>query len=603
MKLSPRALALIVELAKRRPVAALVEDAADTEECAARLRAWMYPKQAAFFARAPKHQRRFRATTKTRRSGATAGGVREFLARAIEQPGFRATYVTSTAKEARERAWENDTNSGFVQVLRQEGDQLKHRSLECIKLGGVKIDIRDGDLKLEFSNDSMIELIGADTVGDHNKRRGVAKHVIWPDEAQDFPLLLEFFDAVVIGSLTDYVGECWLTGTPGRDCAGMFYDVTKDPADGEEPLPNWDVHLISSSDNPFFGRVVLEDDRWFVVDNVGEKTGPYHDEREAEAAAVEVRWERTVGDAKRAKNWNGTEPDFIREWCAKWVKTDARYVYPVHSVPRHRLLFAPQRLADNPFVGSHQRFDAHPRWYDHQAAVRDLPMPPRGRKPYTWMFGVAADFGFRPDPFALVVTAFCYELPDVYEMFSWKCTEVHSDDQAAYLRLLLEAVDPIVSFVGDAANKGAEFAVWQTRMNLPIEEANKQGKNMLEELLADDIRRERVHLRENSPLHLEMKHLVYLPTKPGRPREVHKHRKVNGVVHGDHCADAMRYGFNDLRHFLAKIEPEKPPPGSAAEYAAVAERHERRIENEEARRVSEALDRLEDYGDGGYGYQ
>jgi len=528
----------------------------------AQLRAWYHPAQAALFRRAA--EVRWRATKKTRRSGATSGGVREFIARAVEQPGWRGSYVTNTSKEARTRAWSNDTNSGFAQVIRSVGKRTKHRSLECYTVDGVTVEVRHGDMILEFSNGSQIELFGADTVGDHDKRRGHAKHVIWIDEVQGFPLLEEFFDAVVLGCLTDTEGECWLTGTPSVDCAGMFYEITKEEVD--ERLPNWEVHVLTSKQNPFFGAVIQADDGYWVQDNLGNRTGPYDDREQAELAAQQMRWDRTAGAALVAKNWKGDEPSFVREWLGQWVKTDARYVYPVHD----GLIFAPQRLRQNPIN------TAHPPWYDHDAAMRDLPRPPPRYSEYEWMFAIAADFGWWPDPFAITITAFCFQVPSVYEMFSWKQTKVDTDDQERYLKLAW-SIPRVMSFVGDPAGKRADFAAWQNRLNMPIEEANKKGKNELEEFLANDIRANRVYFRNGSPVFTEMKHLVYLPTKPGKQRDVNKHRSVAGVIHGDHCSDAMRYSYNDLRHYLAKRVDVGPAPGSVEWHNAKIEKERRDI--------------------------
>lgn len=550
------------------------------------------------FGRDPARKRR--ATKKTRRAGATSGGCREFLARAIEQPGFRATYFTTTRQEAHDRAWENDSKSGMVDVLRQMADDkvaevVQHPTLECYRLGGVTVEIRPGDLVLIFSNGSHIELFGADNLRRHRVKRGNAKHVFWGDEVQDFPFLDEFYSAVIVGCLTDTQGEAWLTGTPGRDLAGMFYDITcENEAERKE---GWDVHVIHATNNPFFGAVIQTDDAYWVQDNMGVRTGQFDSRSEAETEAIKVRWANTAELAKTENHWTGDEPDFIREQLGKWVQADARYVYPVHGVPEHVLIFAPQRLADNPFVGSDPRFDGHPRWYDHHAAVTDLPRPRRSHgTSYQWLYGLWVDFGYSPDPMAIVLGAFSPDLPDIYEMFSWKCTRVNTDDQALYLKLMWDAVTPIVSFVGDPAGKQDDFAVWRSRMNLPIEEAKKKGKNTLEEFLAHDVRRGRVHLRKDSPLLLEMRHLVYLPGKPGKPREVHKHRKVNGVVHGDHACDAFRYGTADLTHYLAKLPQDKPPAGSPQAYAMEAERTERTIEAAERRRqtqVEEEGDELE----------
>jgi hypothetical protein len=202
----------------------------------------------------------------------------------------------------------------------------------------------------------------------------------------------------------------------------------------------------------------------------------------------------------------------------------------VHVVPKHVLFYAPQRLRPNPFIGKHARFNGHPPWYDHEKAMLDLPRKPRGRQ-YQWLFVECADFGYYPDPFAMVVWAFNRELPGVYEMFSWKHTRVNTDDQGTYLRTLWDALPTAMALVGDPAGKQDDFDVWRERLSLPMEEADKAGKNTLEEFLADAIRREERSLREGSPLYLEMKHLVYLPQRPGKTREVDKHRRAaDGIV-------------------------------------------------------------------------
>lgn len=599
MHLPASALATLSKLAKLRPVEteSVVSEAAD---CAESIRSFLYPKQRAFFAPGPT---KWRATRKARRAGITTGGCRELVARAIETKGFRAMYMATTRDEAIARAWRSDTQSGLVDLLTQVADPLKHPTLQAFKLGGLIVEVREVDLELNFSNGSQIKLFGADKIKQYDRKRGGAKHVFWIDEAQSVPALEVLFDSVVIPSLSDYVGEAWVTGTPGRDCVGMFYDITKEPTHDEPPLENWDVHELYSTDNPFFGRV----DGLYVEDNTGQRHGPYDDAQATERAAHDVRWDRTAGAAKIAKGWKGDEPDFQREWLGKWVKEDSRFVFPVHAVPKHTLLFAPQRLMANPFAGSHPRFGGHPDWYDHHAAVRDLPRAPKSRRPYEWLYSLSADFGYSPDPFALVLLAFCVDLPDVYEMFSWKQTKVHTDDQGAYMKLLWDVVPSIVSFVGDPAGKRDDFDMWRGRMNLPIDEANKQGKNTLEEFLADDIRRERIHLREGSPLYTEMRYLVYLPTKPGKQREVFKHRVVNGVVHGDHCCDAARYGYADLTHWLAQLPTDKPTAGTREAMEAEAEREEEQLDARvarQARAMEEGDDMPEQYGNeyGGWNY-
>lgn len=595
--------AILAELAKRRPAFA-VDRAEMAAKMAAELRAIYYPEQRAFF----RSKARFRATRKTRRAGATTGGCRELLARAIEFPGFRATYVASTKDEARNRAWLSDTKSGLVDVLRAFGTPTAHSSLECFKLGGVTVEVYDQAMRLQFDNGSKIDLFGADDERSLSKQRGLQKHVYWIDEAQDFRWLQRFFDAVVIGSVTDWKGECWLSGTPGQDCSGMFYDITKEPGPDGASLEGWEVHTIAVVNNPFFGHVVEQqaggDVKFYVRDNMGERTGPFRDRATAEVEAGKIRWDRTAEEAKRTKGWKGDEPDFVREWLGKWVREDARYVYPVHSVSPFELLYAPQRPIKNPLVGTHPRFDGHPPWCDFKKAISDLPKMPKYNKRRQWMYALGVDFGYHPDPFALVVWAFADDTEHVYELFSWKMTRVHTDDQGMYMRMLWDALDTVVVFAADPAGKQDDFEMWRQRMGLPIDEANKKGKNTLEEFLANDIRRARVHLRIDSPLHDEMKHLVYLPTKPGKTREAAKHRRAgDGIVHGDHCCDAGRYAYGSLTHYLSRTPMTVPEPGSVAALELEAEKIEKKMDADDKRRVQEMMDRDEETLAGGYGHE
>lgn len=596
-------------------------------EAASLLRSFYHPKQAAYYT----STRKRKATRKTRRAGATTGGCIELIARSIEQPGFRATIVHSTRTEARQRAWLSDTQSGLVDVLRKYGTPVIDPSIEVIVLGGVRADIRDQAMTIDFSNGSRIDMFGFDDMRAMRKQRGLAKHVYWIDEAQDIRFLDDFYSKVIMAALSDYQGECWLSGTPGQDCAGMFYDVTKDEDDGPR-TPGWEVHTIAVTDNPFFGRVAAgsADGRlvYYVEDNLTAKTGtphgPYDTYDEADKAAEQIRWDRTAGAALKEKGWTGDEPDFLREWLGRWSKQDARFVYPVHSVNSRDLLYAVVRPLQPDRKGSHSgsltdNFVSIDNWRDHINPVTGQPSPwpdfhksridlPKMKghqhnRRHQWMYAIGADFGYHPDPFAIVVWAFSYTCPDVYEFFSWKATKVHTDDQGRYLKKVYDELDNVIVLVGDPAGKQDDFEVWRTRLSLPIDEANKKGKNTLEEFLADDIRRGRVHLRHDSPLYEEMKHLVYLPTKPGKTREVAKYRRSSdGKVHGDHCCDAARYAYSALTHYLSVSPEAQAAPGSKE---ALYE-EEMRIEKKLDEREKEIAERLaqgdEDYLDSRGGY-
>lgn len=500
------------------------------------------------FAAHPKQERFWRSTARrlwalcTRRAGKSDGGVREWLAKAITIQGWRGLYVHETKAEARRIAWTNDMHQGWLDLISQYGKLKPRGEGDGWTIGGVDVTKNETTLEINFSNGSQIAIFCADDEGALERVRGVAKDEIWVDEAQKFQHLRKFVEEESSAILKDKRGRLRLTGTPSEDCAGYFYACSPEPDSGEMPLPGWDGHRWSVIDNPHFGRVVAGDDGWYVMANgeggeLEQIAGPIDERAAADKIAEETRWTRTAGEELELNQWTGEESKFKREWLGQWVKGDARYVYPVHAVPAHVLVYAPQRLVPNPIRPQ------DPPWIDLQAALADLPVNRRAARGYQWMTGLGVDFGYWPDPFALVAVAFNYELADVFELFSWKAVKVDTDAQGVYMRWLFDALPNLVSFVGDTAGK-EKIERWEERMNLTFDVAQKADKNALEDFLANDIRLGRYHFRgrrdgdptsTDSPLLTEMRHLVYLPAKPGKTREVDKFRAVAGVVHGDHC--------------------------------------------------------------------
>ena len=473
-------------LQRRRAAAQAAAAQADVLALTVRLRSFFYPKQRDFFTSKAKR----RATKKTRRSGATAGGCRELVARSLETPGHRATYITGTLKDARKRAWENDTRTGFVDVIRAHGRRRDEAGVESYDLAGIVAYIRKGDLLIDFSNGSQIDLFGADTAGMAERLRGIAKHVYWIDEAQDLHGLADLYKAVIVAAMSDYDGECWLTGTPGKDCAGMFYEVT---TDDETPLTGWDVHRIAATDNPMFGRVTwTEGGVWSVIDNTGVEHGPYPDEAAAEEAAKGIRWERSAGAAIRENGWKDDDPDLLREYYARWVKSDSRYVYALHRVPEHEIVYAPVRLGSNGFP-------------DLRAALRDLPGAVQLREYYT---ALGADLGTRA-AFAFTVWAWSLRDPVLYELASWKKPGLDYDEMAQYLNDVRGQIN--LSMITADAGGGGKPAVmgwskrWVDRYGIPIIEATKQNKRIAQNQLNTDIRKGYIKLRKDSVLMNEWK--------------------------------------------------------------------------------------------------
>jgi hypothetical protein len=269
----------------------------------------------------------------------------------------------------------------------------------------------------------------------------------------------------------------------------MFYEITKDEG---STLAGWEVHSLATVDNPFFGHV----DGDFVVDNIGTRHGPFDD---PESAAKDIRWERTAGQAIKENGWTEDDPDLLREWYARWVKSDARFVYAVHSIPLHTLLYAPARFDVDGFP-------------DVQRAMLDLSgydvdQRHATRRPYFLALG--ADLG-TVDDFAFTLWAWSLKDPILYEVAAWKKPGLDYDEMEAYLHAVRSALD--IGIVVADAGGGGKSAVkgwakrWNARYGTPMLEAEKKPgyKPIAIKQMNNDIRRGFMRLREGSPLIAEM---------------------------------------------------------------------------------------------------
>jgi hypothetical protein len=157
----------------------------------------------------------------TRRAGKTFGGIREFVAYALENAKSRQLYINETRDEAKALAWD-EPDDGILAVLNTFG----------LKRGETRGD--DGDywaneteLVVRFRNGSIIKLFGADDERQVNKLRGRKwMRVLW-DEAQKARHLQQGIQQVLGASMSDFEGQIWITGTPSLDTAGYFFESSR----------------------------------------------------------------------------------------------------------------------------------------------------------------------------------------------------------------------------------------------------------------------------------------------------------------------------------------------------------------------------------------
>lgn len=478
-------------------------------DLAASLRATFHDKERAFTSSKAKR----RAAKCTRRASKTHGILRESLARCLETPRYRVVYCHATRTEALGLAWRGDTRDGWRDLVEDIGLRIARTRKEFEK-GDADCLTNETELTIDFRNGSQLSVFCADRDDANDKLRGKEKHLVIVDEAQKYKGLSYAVDDVMEPLLAKPIdqeqGELWLTGTPSRNLDGLFFEVTCEPEQGDR-LEGWEVHEFSVIDNPYFG------------------------------ATPEERWAATAGAFLTRKGWSLDKPppQFVREYLGKWTTGDALYVYAVHAVPP--ATFAPVRV------------DATTGVYDHAAAFADLPrsvVDDRGvRVNIEWYFTMGVDFGFLPDPFAWVVEAWSPQIEDVYEMASWKSTEVIPDRMRDLLVGVWDQVkDRLVSIRGDSGGAAASalIAGWEEVLKLPIEPADRHGKDAWQELYNGEIYSKRKHYREGSALLDEQRNLQWRLKKNGKREEWADRTTSKGVKPGNHLCDADLYAWRDI---------------------------------------------------------
>ena len=494
-------------------------------ELAARLRAEYHPRQrAACISRAKQ-----RAWKCTRRAGKTRGGCRETMARCLEKR-TRVLYCAATRDEAQRRAWRTDTRDGWRDLIEQGGLRVAKTRAEFDKVHTTDVLVNETTLTIDFRNGSQLAIFAADRPEDQDKLRGGEKDIVWVDEAQIFPSLTYFVEEVIeamVAKPGDERGEVWLSGTPERNLAGLFYDVTKEPEQGER-APGWEVHEWSVVDNPKYGRT------------------------------PEERWAATAGKTLALKGWDpeNPPPQFVREWLGKWSTGDALYVYAVHAAKPHE--YAPVRV------------DLETGHLDFAAAYRDLPEwvtnEDGKQEAITWYFALGVDFGGDPDPFAWVMWAFSPQIADMYEMGSWKETNLVPDTMRDILHALWKQCGhALVSLRGDSSGAlGAPtLKGWEESIGLPIEPADRHGKPTWFQLYNGELYAHRIHYRADSLLLQEHRELQWRIVKTSGKRVEWADRRIKDPRHGDdyvpgnHCSDAGLYSYRDL--VQRRIEFDPPP--------------------------------------------
>lgn len=486
----------------------------DVRAKAAAIRAPLFPEQRACTSD-PAPQVAARCT---RRSGKSSGWLREMIATAIETPHSRQIYLNETRIECEAVAWVGKERDGLLALN------------DDYELGGIPNETK---LRLTFPNQASIQLIGADDLRAINRLRGRALRRVLVEEAQKAAHLEYAVKEVFQPAMLDYGGQIVLIGTPSKELAGLFYDVTRDDAS----VVGWKSHRWSVLDNPFFGKT------------------------------TEERYARTLGHILALNGWTGDEPEFRREWLGEWVREDAYYVYEVHRVPEHLLYWDAPPLP--PLDGPHvipRRAELEPF----------LPKHPDGSAK-EWLTVIGVDLGYM-DPFAYHCWVFSHEDPNLYEIASWKRSGLSFDEQGAIMRTLADEWSPI-TMPTDAGGHAVKSAIkgwregWLERKPLPVEEAHKTDKQTAIGWYNADLRHGKLKYRKGSHTLAEQKRLQWKVSVAG---EILGENKATE----NHCSDGSLYAHRHARHYLHEAPADRPKPQSEEWYAEESRSIRERVREE-----------------------
>lgn len=487
-----------------------------------------FPEQRAF----DRDPSRLRAAICGRRAGKTRGRNRGILREAATKKGGRFLVINETRHEVRRLNWIGVQGDGLYTTIQKLGIQAK-----CDQ-AAMTVHFADAD--------SWITCLGIDDETAIGKALGGAYHRVWWDEAQKIPP--RFYQRIretFMPTLLDFGGAFDLTGTPSRQMAGLFYEVTR--ADKAKRLPGWSVHHWNLLQNPHFGRVERDGDAWVVIDKTGAVSSRHHSELEARAIAEALRYRDGILDLQTLFGGKDVAPIdgpiMQREGFGRWVAEDSAFTYPFHRCKPGSLFYAPQRLRPDGFV-------------DFERALRDLPR--YGQIEY--FTAVGADLGFSPDPFAVSAAAWSLHDPCLYELGTWKARELDSNQQAEILREVTGIVRPSI-IVADAGGGGRPTVAgwskeWVDRHGVPVTEAEKSNKNLAIDQVGTDMLTlhdglPRMRLRDGSPLADEYATIQWATIRSMTGKLIEDPSIAND------CADAMLYLHRHSYHH--RFRPEPPP--------------------------------------------
>jgi len=443
----------------------------------------LFPAQRQFV----EDKHRFKAALCGRRGGKTTSVLMNATDVCLKKPRANVLYIALTLDSARNL---------FFNPLKQ-----------LCKDKNINVHSNETLLSITFANGSTIKCRGADRAKEIEKFRGEAFDLVIIDEAASFDSYIDgLIDEVLTPALLDRLGTIVLIGTPSARFSGLFYKVTR-PEVGERE-PGWHVYSWTSYDNPTIPHAKTELDR-----------------------------------IKKARGWTDTTPSFLREYLARWVRSDEDFVY---NFSEERNLYTPDAKTEHGLLPA-----------------------------FDWNFILSVDLGFR-DQTAFVVSAFAQNCPDWFIVEAFARSEMIPSDVAS-LMIQLRDKYKVHKIVMDCGALGLPIAEeFRARYELQIQAAEKKEKLAAIELMNSDMLNGRVRVPVGCPVIAQWQSLQFDENGLEDPR-----------CKND-LADAALYGWRYAKHYLPK-DAEAPTETIDSKMAAYWAQRERALQNNNAQEWWEGM--------------
>jgi hypothetical protein len=406
---------------------------------------------------------KFKAALCTRQAGKTEAAIAYLTHLCLSAPNSNCVYINRTLKQAKAVIW---------QRFRQFFNRFD-----------IKVKANQNEQSLTFENGSVLYISGAQDQEDADRFRGLICRLIIIDEAQGFrPEILKYLlEKVLDACLFRHGGTLALCGTPDTICNGFFFDVTK-----RDSQLGWSTTRWSWADNP----------GWANKDDF-------------------------IKAVKAQHGWNGSEPEFISEWCGEWTKDNRSLLFEGFQVIKNE--------------------------------VQSLPTG------FSWRYTLGADVGATRDLSAFVLIAWSMQTPTCYvvnaEGLPGRDVTGFCQNVDKYYRTIPE----LTVIMDDGALGAGYLKELQNRWRIPaIGKTKTPGyKAGMVRIINDQFRLNRIALKSDATGALR-----------DQLQMVRFDEATQIENKADPCdyADAFVYGFSHVYSFLHTPEP---PPLSVPERLAV----------------------------------